>query len=311
MNRLKRILIILAIAHGTTLSIEYQDQLNPDSLQGWLEGFGVFSPLLFILLYAVATVLFIPGSLLSLSGGALFGPVHGTLYNLTGATLGATIAFILARYVFSTWVERKSGQHLQKIQCGVKNEGWRFIAFVRLMPLLPFNLLNYILGITRISLLTNVIISFICMAPATLAFTYTGYVGREVLLGGDNLIQEGMIALTVIAAVLFLPRLIKDFRSEKTILASEVIQMIDSGENISVVAIDEEPDTYTLSNYQSAILNVLKDEIPIRLHQLEPLRSHLIAILSKDFNDAEDAALQLSRLGFPQVIVIDRRLTRR
>ncbi len=131
------------------------------------------------------------------------------------------------------------------------------------------------------------------------------------IIGGDNLLQTGLIVLTIIAAAWFLPRLIKAVKAENTILASEVRQMIDSGGKVSIVAIDEEPDITQLSDYKSAIINVIKDEIPIRLHQLEPLRSHLVAILSKNINDAEDAALQLSQLGFPQVIVIDRRQSRR
>ncbi|WP_338063196.1 TVP38/TMEM64 family protein [endosymbiont of Riftia pachyptila] len=83
---------------------------------------------------------------MTLAGGALFGPVLGTFYNLTGATIGAVLAFLIARFFTSNWVEQKTGGHLKRLKEGVENEGWRFVAFVRLVPLFPFNLLNYAVG---------------------------------------------------------------------------------------------------------------------------------------------------------------------
>ena len=103
---------------------------------------GPVAPLLFILIYALATVLFLPGSVLTLAGGALFGPVLGTLYNLTGATLGATLAFLIARYLAADWVADKTGGRVKQLINGVEAEGWRFVAFVRLVPLFPFNLIS-------------------------------------------------------------------------------------------------------------------------------------------------------------------------
>ena len=96
--------------------------------------------LIFVGLYARSTVLFVPGSGLTVVGGALFGPVWGTLWNLTGATLGATFAFLTARYVASDWVSRTAGERLARVIRGVEEEGWRFVAFVRLVPLFPFHL---------------------------------------------------------------------------------------------------------------------------------------------------------------------------
>jgi uncharacterized membrane protein YdjX (TVP38/TMEM64 family) len=166
----------------------------------------------FILLYALATVFFLPGSMLTLAGGSLFGPVLGTFVNLTGATLGATIAFLISRYLASDWVEEKSGGRLKRLKEGVESEGWRFVAFVRLVPIFPFNLLNYALGLTRIRLLHYVIASYLCMLPGAIAYTYLGYAGREAVAGGEGLIQKGLLALALLAAVAFLPRMIAHFR---------------------------------------------------------------------------------------------------
>ena len=85
-------------------------------------------------------------------GGALFGPLWGTLWNLSGATLGATLAFAIARYLGADWVARRAGERLVRLIRGVEEEGWRFVAFVRLVLLFPFNLVNYAFGLTRIGL---------------------------------------------------------------------------------------------------------------------------------------------------------------
>src|SRR5579884_3132696 len=139
------------------------------ALQAWLQGLGPWAGPVFVLVYAAATVLFVPGSLLSLAGGALFGPVWGTVYNLTGATVGATAAFLLARYLLGGWVERRSGGRLKRLADEVEAQGWRFAAFVRLVPLFPFNFLNYALGLTRIGLLSYVLTSLVCMVPGAIA----------------------------------------------------------------------------------------------------------------------------------------------
>ncbi len=210
--RLLRITLIVLLLAGIALGLQYREALNTESLQAWLAQWGVVAPLIFMLIYAVATVFFLPGSLLTLAGGALFGPLWGTLINLTGATLGATLAFLVARYLGAEWVEKKSGERLARIQAGVEAEGWRFVAFTRLVPLFPFNLLNYALGLTRIRLLHYIIASYLCMLPGAIAYTYLGYAGREAVAGSEGMIQKGLLALALLALVAFLPRLIQRLR---------------------------------------------------------------------------------------------------
>jgi len=108
--------------------------------------FSRLAPILFVLVYALATVLFVTGSILTIAGGALFGPAWGTLWNLSGATLGATLALLIARYVASDWVSRTTGERLTRLMRGVEEEGWRFVALVRLVRFFPFNLVNYAFG---------------------------------------------------------------------------------------------------------------------------------------------------------------------
>jgi len=213
-TKIIRGLVFALIVAGIVLAYLYRDLLNVEALESWVTNAGVAGPLVFMSIYILGTVLFFPGAVLTLAGGAIFGPVWGTIYNLTGATIGAGIAFLLARYLASDWVEKKAGGRLAQLKGGVEEEGWRFVAFVRLVPLFPFNVLNFALGLTRIKFLHYLITSYICMFPGAVAYTYLGYVGREAAAGGDGLIQKGLLALALIAISLFLPRIIKRLRNK-------------------------------------------------------------------------------------------------
>src|SRR5262249_19420956 len=154
------------------------------------------------------TVALVPGVVFSLAGGALFGPLWGSLWNLTGATLGATLAFLIARYIAAGWVARRAGGLLKRLIDGVDAAGWRFVAFVRLVPRFPFNLSNYVLGLTRIPIHQYVIATFVCMVPGAVAYTWLGYGGRGALSGETNAVRYGLLALGLLATIALLPRLI-------------------------------------------------------------------------------------------------------
>lgn len=207
-----RVLLGLILLATVGAAIALRDQFDAAALQTWVEGAGAAGPVVFMLVYALAAVLFLPGSVLTLAGGALFGPFWGTLWNLTGATLGAALAFLIARYLGANWVAHRAGPRLARLNDGVTSEGWRFVAFVRLVPVFPFNLLNYALGLTRIPFLAYVLASWVFMLPGAFAYTWLGHTGREALSGGDGLIHNSMIALALLAAVAFLPRLVRKLR---------------------------------------------------------------------------------------------------
>ena len=203
---LARFGVLAALLAGVGIAAIYHERLSGLALESRVQHAGVAAPLIFIALYAAATVLFLPGSVLTIAGGALFGPVWGTFYGLTGATLGAALAFLVARYLASDWVARKAGGRVKQLIEGLEAEGWRFIAFVRLVPLFPFNLLNYALGLTRIRLSHFVLTSYLCMPPGAVAYTYLGYAGREAAAGSEGSIRKGLLALGLLALIVFLPR---------------------------------------------------------------------------------------------------------
>jgi uncharacterized membrane protein YdjX (TVP38/TMEM64 family) len=214
--KIARLGLLALFAGELALALTYRQFVDAASLESWVAQAGIFGPLVFMGLYAVATVFLLPGSVLTLTGGALFGPVWGTLYNLTGAVLGATLAFLMARYLALDWVDRRVGGQLKQLKQGVEAEGWRFVALVRLVPLLPFNLLNYGLGLTRIPLTHFVLASYLFMLPGAIAYTYLGYAGREAVAGSEGLIQKGLLALSLVALVAFIPRLLGHLRPIQT-----------------------------------------------------------------------------------------------
>ena len=210
----KRAAILAVLVAGIGLAVVYRDMFNVERITDWVEAAGLWAPFVFILAYVVATVFFLPGLVFTIAGGALFGPVWGTLINLTGATLGAVVAFLVSRYLAGDWVRQKTGGKLQKIMDGVADEGWRFVAFVRLVPLFPFNMLNYALGLTPIRLSHYAVATFVFMLPGGAAYTYVGFAGREALAGGESVIQHALLALALLAVVAFLPRVVKAIRNK-------------------------------------------------------------------------------------------------
>ncbi|HEY3567899.1 MAG TPA: TVP38/TMEM64 family protein [Thermoanaerobaculia bacterium] len=168
------VVIGLAAVAGLILAGRQAGAYVPRFAQ-WVEGLGVWGPVVFILGYAVAAVAFIPGSLLTLAAGAIFGLVKGTVYTLIGATLGASAAFLVARYVARGAIERKiaGNARFAAIDRAVGREGFKIVALLRLSPIFPFNLLNYSLGLTKVGFWPYAAAS-IAMLPGTLLYVYYG-----------------------------------------------------------------------------------------------------------------------------------------
>lgn len=147
---------------------------NIDRLDAWFRGFGMWAPALFVLVWVVACVFFLPGLPITIVGALIFGPVQGSIYSIVGATLGATVAFLVGRYAARGMVEGllSTNQRLRAIDDGVRTQGWRMLMITRLVPIFPFNAQNYVYGLTQISLPVYVIVSFFCMLPGCIAFNF-------------------------------------------------------------------------------------------------------------------------------------------
>src|SRR5436190_3292983 len=150
-----------------------------DLLKGALDRIGElgpWGPVIFIGLYVVATVLFVPGSVLTLGAGAVFGVALGSVYVSISATLGATAAFLVGRYLARDAIARKieKNEKFATIDRAVANEGWKIVLLTRLSPVFLFTLLNYAFGLTRVKLSHYVLASWLGMIPGTVMYVYLG-----------------------------------------------------------------------------------------------------------------------------------------
>jgi uncharacterized membrane protein YdjX (TVP38/TMEM64 family) len=147
---------------------------NIDRLDAWFRGFGLWAPVIFLAVWVVACVFFMPGLPITIVGALIFGPIQGTVLSSIGSVLGATAAFLVGRYAARGMVEGllAKNEKLRLIDEGVKTHGWRMLMITRLVPLFPFNAQNYVYGVTRISIGTYMLVSFLCMLPACVAFNF-------------------------------------------------------------------------------------------------------------------------------------------
>lgn len=210
-------LLVLALIAGTIAGIHASGQLDrfdTETLRAAVASSGALAPVMFILIYAVAPSLFLPGLPITLVGGILFGPVWGVVYSIIGATTGASLAFLIARYVARDWIKGKlTGPRWRKLDQGVAKNGWKIVAFTRLVPLFPFNLLNYAFGLTPIRFLPYVLTSFVCMLPACIAFIVFSSSLPDLVKGRVS--KELIIGVLLIAVVSMIPMLVGKIRKKE------------------------------------------------------------------------------------------------
>jgi uncharacterized membrane protein YdjX (TVP38/TMEM64 family) len=158
----------------------------------WVEAQGAWGPVVFIAGYTIATVGAVPGSLLTLAAGAIFGITAGVGYVFVGAVAGASLAFLIARYLARPAVERRLGwdPRFERIDRAVAGQGLKIVFLLRLSPVLPFNVLNYALGLTRVRF-RDYLIASLGMLPGTLLYVYSGRVAGDLaaLAGGAGVAQ--------------------------------------------------------------------------------------------------------------------------
>ncbi|MFS0515248.1 TVP38/TMEM64 family protein [Nostoc sp. UIC 10607] len=173
--KLKLLLLSCLIATLIIVAKQFNFQGLLQTSVIWVESLGVLGPIAYIVIYNLATLLFIPGSLLTLKGGCLFGVFWGSIYVLIAAIIGATLAFIIGRYLSRDWVSRQMDKHpkFKAIDLAVAKEGWKIVLLTRLCPVFPFNLLNYAFGVTQVSLKDYILGSF-GIIPGTLMYVYIG-----------------------------------------------------------------------------------------------------------------------------------------
>ena len=171
-----RVVLWVASIAGILFAARYFGSGPLRDLLQWISGLGPTASLVFIPLYVIACVLFVPGSILALSAGFLFGVVQGSMYVSIAATLGATLAFLIGRYFAREWVPARLANYpkFKAVDEAVAREGWKIVALTRFSPLFPFNLLNYAFGLTNVGVRDYVLASWAGTLPGTILYVYLG-----------------------------------------------------------------------------------------------------------------------------------------
>lgn len=200
-------------AYGVTDDIRLE---NVPKIKTWVEGFGRIAPLVYIGLYLVSTVFFLPGAPVTILAGFVFGPLWGIFYASVASIISVSVAFLIARYVardlVAGWV--KDNAQFRKIDEQVEEQGWRIVMFTRVVPIFPFNLQNYAYGLTRIRFLTYVLVSAIFMLPGTAVFVQLG----GAFVRGEGNIWKTLLYLGIAGVLLLLlsliPKLLRKYQTK-------------------------------------------------------------------------------------------------
>ena len=206
-------LLFLAAAGILSQTTGLSQYLEEERLQDWVRGFGATGPLAYILLFTIAPSLLFPALPITVAGGVVFGPVWGLVFASIGSTFGAGVAFLVSRYFAGNQVRELLGSRLLAIDEGVKKKGWVFVATARLIPIFPYNLLNYAFGLTRIRFYEYLLTSWICMLPGTAAYVLFSSSLLGILKG--KIPMEFLYALLLFFLVASLPYLYKKFQKKR------------------------------------------------------------------------------------------------
>jgi uncharacterized membrane protein YdjX (TVP38/TMEM64 family) len=185
----KGTLILIVVAGLLALAKVFDVQQLIREALDWISSLGPWEGVFFVALYVLATVLFLPGFILTLAAGVLFGVVWGSVAASVASIAGATLAFLIGRYLARDWVAKRieGNEKFEAIDQAVAGEGWKIVGLVRLSPVFPFTLLNYVFGITKVSLKDYFLASWIGMLPATVMYVYVGSLaGNLATLGSEE-----------------------------------------------------------------------------------------------------------------------------
>ncbi|MDD3014758.1 MAG: TVP38/TMEM64 family protein [Candidatus Gastranaerophilales bacterium] len=179
------------------------------NIQGFIHQQGILAPLIFILVYTIGPVFFMPITPLSAAAGLLFGPLWGTIYSVIGATSGACATFFVSRYLLKDMITKKTSPKIMYVQDKVEKEGWKFIFIARITPFFPFNLQNYFFGVSKIRFITFLWASALSLIPGAFVYVYIGSAGKAAIAGDTGTIYKIAIAFILLMLISIFPYLIK------------------------------------------------------------------------------------------------------
>jgi uncharacterized membrane protein YdjX (TVP38/TMEM64 family)/Fe-S oxidoreductase len=216
-NGMTKFLVFLFFLTAVIVTVKtsgISQYLEQETLRTWIINYGSLGPFVYMLVYTIAPVFFLPGLPITIVGGILFGPLWGVIYTITGSTAGACAAFLVSRYLAREWIEGKlKSPRWRRLDEGVEKHGWKVVAFTRLIPLFPFNLLNYAFGLTKIGFKQYAITTFLCMLPACSAFIVFSSSLLDLVRGRISL--TFVIGLVLIVLVSLVPLFYRRYKAKR------------------------------------------------------------------------------------------------
>ena len=174
--------------------------LSAEGIKTWIESLGPWAPVVYIVIYALRPLVFFPASVLTLTGGVLFGAWFGTLYTLIGATLSAVVGYVMAERLSKLWSSSAPIDRLQKAKRQMEENGFVYVLWFRLVPFLNFDVVSYVAGLARVKWLPFILATVIGMFPGTVAYNFLG----GSLIAGDWRVIVAALTVVVLFTVISL-----------------------------------------------------------------------------------------------------------
>jgi uncharacterized membrane protein YdjX (TVP38/TMEM64 family) len=191
--------VVALIALGRTLPVAEWLEAS----RARIDALGAFGPLLFGLVYVIAALLFVPGAVITIGAGTLFGPWLGTAVVSVASTVAAALAFLLARSVLRERVEAWAAARpkFAALDAAIRREGWRVVGLLRLSPAMPFSVGNYLFGLTPVAFGPYVLVSWIAMLPGTFLYVSLGAAGASAASGEGDVWRMTLLGVGVVATI--------------------------------------------------------------------------------------------------------------
>ncbi len=205
-SRFLRVLLLALVVVAVGLVWSERGDFQPSHLKALIAG-NPYAPLIFLAVHVAASLLFVPRTPLSVAAGLLFGLWWGALWAVLGAMAGSLAGFALARYVNAGWFKPERLPKLGELLARVERGGWRAVALIRLVPIMPHTPVNYAFGLSRISLGNYLLGSLVGQLPITVFSVDIGAAGGQVLTGSMNWVEPTLIGVGALLLSFVLPRL--------------------------------------------------------------------------------------------------------
>jgi uncharacterized membrane protein YdjX (TVP38/TMEM64 family) len=211
-----RLIALALVTTGIVATWHSRAWFDPTALSGFIDR-NPAAPAAFVALHIAASLVFVPRTLMALVAGVVFGAWWGVLWAALGSVLGAVAGFLLARYIHSGLLDPKTIARVGSLLARAERGGWRMVAVLRLVPIIPHSLTNYALGLTRLKLGAYAFGSLLGQLPLTIAYVDFGAAGGRALVGTADWLLPSAIGASALALSLLIPVLARRFRPVETL----------------------------------------------------------------------------------------------